>query len=231
MDRVCRVVAVMVAGLVATAAAVWGETTELVTYYPTSASTGDSHVKSLTVGTDYQNESPGDGVALISKQLGIGTVNPAAPAPNGQAGNLDVNDLWLRAGNAGAGRWLSQTPQIVSAALAADTTYTAPTEKTLVQVTITTRGGPLLIQGKAFLTAPGVVSNCQIRIRRGGLTGQIVDAWHWWTNASAGAGMTGVVMATESPAAGTYTYLLTGDTDTGPWGVKKTHTKLIVTEP
>lgn len=206
-------------------AAASAETTELVTYYPASASAGDSHVRSLTVGTDYQSDSPGDGVALISKQLGIGTVNPAAPAPNGQAGNLDVNDIFLRSIN----RWLSQTtPQIVSAALAADTTYTAPTETTLVQVTITTRGGPLLIQGKASLTTPGVVSNTQIRVRRVG--GPLLDSWHWWTNAPVGAGMSAVVMATESPAAGTYTYLLTGDTDFGTWGVKKTHTKLIVEE-
>ena len=41
--------------------------------------------------------------------VGIGTVSPtAAAAPNGQATeNLDVNDVWLRGANAGAGGWAS----------------------------------------------------------------------------------------------------------------------------
>ncbi len=52
------------------------ETVELVTYYPTSANTGDLHVRSLTVGTAYQNETPDDGMALIGDQVGIGTTSP-----------------------------------------------------------------------------------------------------------------------------------------------------------
>lgn len=53
------------------------ETIELVTYYP-STGTGDLHVRSITVGTDYENENPGDGEALIVGPVGIGTVNPQA---------------------------------------------------------------------------------------------------------------------------------------------------------
>ncbi len=39
--------------------------------------------------------------------VGIGTTTPRAPAPNALGGNLDVNDIFLRAANAGAGAWLS----------------------------------------------------------------------------------------------------------------------------
>jgi len=48
------------------------ETIELVTYYPSSATTGDLHVTSLTVGTDYTGETPPDGVAAIYDKLWIG---------------------------------------------------------------------------------------------------------------------------------------------------------------
>ena len=37
--------------------------------------------------------------------VGIGNINPKSPAPNGQNGNLDVNDVYLRS----TGKWVSQT--------------------------------------------------------------------------------------------------------------------------
>ncbi len=57
----------------------WAETIELVTYYPTSSNAGDLHVRSITVGTAYQNVnmSANDGVALIEDRLGIGTTTPS----------------------------------------------------------------------------------------------------------------------------------------------------------
>ena len=50
---------------------VFPETVELVTYYPAPASE-NVHVTSLTVGTDYQTASPGNGEALVFDSLGIG---------------------------------------------------------------------------------------------------------------------------------------------------------------
>jgi len=54
----------------------WAETIELVTYYPSTANSGDLHVRSLTVGTVYLNETPGDGTVLIADKVGIGTTDP-----------------------------------------------------------------------------------------------------------------------------------------------------------
>lgn len=67
----------LVAGIVTGLA--WGETLEMVTYYPAPGATAqDLHVRSLTVGLDYAKENPGDGEALIFDRLGIGTANPGA---------------------------------------------------------------------------------------------------------------------------------------------------------
>jgi len=63
-------------GLFVAAGTAHAETIELVTYYPTSTNSGDLHVRSITVGTAYQNETPGNGVALIADQVGIGTNAP-----------------------------------------------------------------------------------------------------------------------------------------------------------
>ncbi len=61
----------------------WAETVELVTYYPTSANSGDQHLTSLTVGNDYLATTLANGQALIQTSLGIGTGfannEPAAP--------------------------------------------------------------------------------------------------------------------------------------------------------
>ncbi len=48
------------------------ETIELVTYYPSNATTGNLHVTSLTVGTAYNGVTPPDGVAAIYDKLWIG---------------------------------------------------------------------------------------------------------------------------------------------------------------
>jgi hypothetical protein len=45
---------------------------------------------------------------IVRGNMSIGTINPQTPAPNSQPGNLDVNDIWLRAANEGSGQWLSQ---------------------------------------------------------------------------------------------------------------------------
>ena len=68
--------AVVLAGLA------WGETLDMVTYYPASGSAASvpqgPHVRSLTVGTDYAGEAPQDGDALIEGFVGIGTTSPQA---------------------------------------------------------------------------------------------------------------------------------------------------------
>ena len=68
--------AVLAAGLA------WGETLEMVTYYPAPGSASasqDLHVRSITVGLDYATETPGDGEALVFDRLGVGTNAPVGP--------------------------------------------------------------------------------------------------------------------------------------------------------
>jgi len=199
------------------------------------ANTG--YIQAESQGVGYRN------IALnpLGGNVGIGRVNPQGPAPNGQAGNLDVNDIWLRAANAGGGKWLSQTPQVVETKLATNTTFTT-SESVIggsgpsgVKVIITTHGGPLLIQGKAWIQRPAGPSHAEIRIRRmagGGPFGQIIDGWRWFSDEpTAGRGMTAVVFGTETLPAGTYGYVLTGQCDGGAtWNVINSYTKLIVTE-
>ena len=81
--------------LVGMTVSVYAETIELVTYYPSSATTGDLHVTSLTVGTAYNGVTPPDGVAAIYDKLWIGQgytnpdPDPAALRVVGYPGVLD----------------------------------------------------------------------------------------------------------------------------------------------
>ncbi len=84
MKRSCRwgtfgflvITGFVTVGLIGGAA--FAETIELVTYYP-APSQPDLHTRSLTVGTQYANQSPDDGQAFIFDSLGIGTTNPLGP--------------------------------------------------------------------------------------------------------------------------------------------------------
>lgn len=169
--------------------------------------------------------------------VGIGPAAPtgaASPGNNQAEANLDVNDVFLRSVN----RWASQTPRIAQASLAADMTYPTGTsaEKVLLSVTVTTRGGPLFIHGKVVSVSPGVLSHNQLRIRRDGVTGAVLDQWGEWTHHAAGTGVNhgAALIATDTRPAGTYTYVLTGDSDAGIWTARGAAggvlTKLIVTE-
>ncbi len=77
------------------AAPAFAETIELVTYYPSNATTGDLHVTSLTVGTAYNGVTPPDGVAAIYDKLWIGQgytnpdLDPAALRVVGYPGAAD----------------------------------------------------------------------------------------------------------------------------------------------
>ncbi len=64
--------------LISCAASARAESIDLVTYYPTASNAGDLHVRSITVGTAYQNVdmSSRDGTALIVDRVGIGTTTP-----------------------------------------------------------------------------------------------------------------------------------------------------------
>ncbi len=87
----------------------FAETIELVTYYPTSSSTGDLHAKSLTVGAAYNGVTPTDGVAAISNLLYVGGgYDPANPPAAGTlfqvkgVDNTSNNVLFLPGAGAGA---------------------------------------------------------------------------------------------------------------------------------
>ena len=61
---------------------VWAETIELVTYYPSAATTGDLHANSLRVGSNYSGVTPpADGQVFIFDRLGIGPDFTAAAPP------------------------------------------------------------------------------------------------------------------------------------------------------
>jgi len=55
-------------------------------------------------------------VFVDKANVGIGTPTPTSPAPGPggtpTTGNLDVNDVFVRAANGGAGRWMSQNSQV-----------------------------------------------------------------------------------------------------------------------
>lgn len=113
------------AGLLLIPTLACAEQVEIVTYYPSpSTTTDDLRVKRATVGSGYQASKLNlddelakipDGSLLVEGAVGIGTTKLAGPAPNGKAGNLTVNDVFLTSANA----WASQ-------ALAADLAPTKP---------------------------------------------------------------------------------------------------------
>lgn len=68
-------------------------------------------------------------LAVMGGDVGIGTISPHTPAPNGQSGNLDVNDVYVR-GFPDGGKWLSQMkPRFGTREfLSMYTTYEAPSD-------------------------------------------------------------------------------------------------------
>jgi len=82
------------------------ETLTITTYYPSpSGSYRELSTYQLKVGATYSTAAVAPDNAIIEGNLGVGTLNPRQPAPNGQAkGNADVNDIYLRS----VDRWLSQ---------------------------------------------------------------------------------------------------------------------------
>ena len=75
----------------------------------------------MRVGSDQEIVFFGDLYAVGGSNIGIGTITPQSPAPNEEvAGNLDANDVYIRAASAGAGLWVSQ----IAAAMAGPTNGT-----------------------------------------------------------------------------------------------------------
>ncbi len=73
------------------------ESLTLQTYYPSP------------LGIYSQVTSTGETIlARDGGNVGVGTTNPKSPTPSGStSGNIDVNDIWVRSANGGAGTWLS----------------------------------------------------------------------------------------------------------------------------
>lgn len=80
--------------LVALAYGLRSDTLKLSTYYPAPSGV---YKKIITTAQTVLARDGGN--------VGIGTTSPKSPAPNNQAGNLDVNDVYLRS----TSRWLSQS--------------------------------------------------------------------------------------------------------------------------
>ncbi len=87
-----RIILFLAAGLIASTA--FAETVELVTYYPSSATTGDLHTTSLTVGSGYTNVTPNDGEAFIENLLSVGSTDPVDIG--GGWGAPQRTKLWLQ---------------------------------------------------------------------------------------------------------------------------------------
>lgn len=83
----------LITGAVITAS--WAETLKLVTHYNPQAQSDDLRVKTLTAGGDsaYQNQTPTDGIMVLSNQIAIGTITPQA--------DLHVNGGFYRLGGNG----------------------------------------------------------------------------------------------------------------------------------
>lgn len=79
---------------------------------PTSVPPAGNVDAPVNVGSGIQYKSGAFGVggllrgysmSIFDGNVGIGTVDPTSPAPNGQVANIDVNDIYLRS----IGQWVS----------------------------------------------------------------------------------------------------------------------------
>lgn len=122
------------------------ETVELVTYYPTASSAGDLHVDSLTVGSGYRTNAPGNGGVFIQTQLAIGTTSPGASSILHAVGANDALSYVLFTSgqdtNGAAG-----TPPEIRVGIG-----TATPARSLEVVSTGTANGGILVSG----TAPGL---------------------------------------------------------------------------
>ncbi len=85
------------------------ETITITTYYPSPFGIyNELRAKKMAIGASYYNPAgtsindPAD--LIVEGNVGIGTTSPHSVPPNGNTGNLDVNDIYLRA----TGNWMSQ---------------------------------------------------------------------------------------------------------------------------
>jgi len=89
------------------------ESITITTYYPSPHGSysslqtdkfgvGDNNGDGLFTSADVPTTT---GNVWIKGNVGIGTTSPHSPAPNGQPGNLDVNDVYLKS----KGIWMSNT--------------------------------------------------------------------------------------------------------------------------
>ncbi len=77
------------------------------------------------------DSNPPNNGLIVRGNVGIGIAAPRTPAPNTQAaGNLDVNDVWLRSAGGGAGAWLSAAAGGAAARYVRTTAQTIPNGST-----------------------------------------------------------------------------------------------------
>jgi len=112
------------------------------------------HANRGTIGSAYRLESVPDnsvpnGNLLVSGNVGIGTTSPRSNPPNAAAaGNLEVNDIYLRAMN----RWASQLAEGRTVAVENSSGVNIPpssiqTEVLLVRVVVAASGRPVVALG------------------------------------------------------------------------------------
>ncbi len=82
----------------------------ITTYYPSPFGVyNELRAKKMAIGDTYYNPAsisindPAD--LIVEGNVGIGTTSPHNVPPNGNTGNLDVNDIYLRS----ISKWASQT--------------------------------------------------------------------------------------------------------------------------
>lgn len=72
----------------------------------------DNGLAFIRIDKNADNDAAGR-LAILASSVGIGTTAPQSPALNGQPGNLDVNDIWVRSTN----KWLSEGLNDIPAAV------------------------------------------------------------------------------------------------------------------
>lgn len=138
----------------------WGEVLELVTYYPTSSSTGDLCLNSLVVTSNCTAAAaPGSGGAFIQTRVAIGTT---APAPSSIFHAVGVNDgLSYALFTSGADTGAAGTPDIrVGIA-------TAAPDRSLHVASVGPATGGILISG----TSPGLYLSNGVTANTRGMLG------------------------------------------------------------
>ncbi len=103
-----RILILLTAGCCLLAAVCYAQQDQLTvtTYYPSPyGSYRELSAQKMKIGRTYSQAAVADDNLIVEGNIGLGTLTPNSPAPNGaRNGNLDVNDVYIRAMD----QWISK---------------------------------------------------------------------------------------------------------------------------